>query len=262
VLPWARRHIPEVLLILTGIAAGAVTVLSDVNETVPWGHEFGIGVSQLAFAYVGAYIFNWLIVERPRAQALRGYYRAAWPYLSNLSHNPTMLILRLQELADEKRRVVPDDQDVLGLTESVGMIPWARLDEERPRAMRVFSSLISKHRDSYESLIPILNNFDPSVAVSVSALNTLFNRRILPRLGDADWVHENMPDPVWHSALASHAFEYYAAGENLLTALRESSFTPWRESEETFMERLRDRLRSFGRRTRDDEDDEDDEGGD
>jgi len=66
VLSWTRRHIATLLLIVTGLAAGAVTALSDIDEVVPWGHELGIGVSQLAFAFVGAYIFNWLIVERPR----------------------------------------------------------------------------------------------------------------------------------------------------------------------------------------------------
>ncbi len=71
-LSWARRHIPEALLIPAGVGALSVSVLSDIDEVVPWGHELGIAISQLGFAYIGAYAFNWLVVERPRAKALKG----------------------------------------------------------------------------------------------------------------------------------------------------------------------------------------------
>jgi hypothetical protein len=48
-----------------------VTALSDVEELVPFGHELGIGASGLGFAYVTGWIFNWLVIEQPRRQALQ-----------------------------------------------------------------------------------------------------------------------------------------------------------------------------------------------
>src|SRR4051794_22912091 len=91
-LAWAHRPVDQLLLAVAGIAALAVTVLSDIDEVVPWGHELGIGVSQLCFAYVGAYIFNWLIVERPRARALRGYYAAARDLLVDFASMPSIVV--------------------------------------------------------------------------------------------------------------------------------------------------------------------------
>lgn len=66
-----HRRVPQVRLGIASVLAVLVTVLSDIDGQVPFGHELGIGVSQLAFAYVGAYIFNWRIVERPRVVAVR-----------------------------------------------------------------------------------------------------------------------------------------------------------------------------------------------
>jgi hypothetical protein len=60
------RPLARVMLVSSALVAGSISVLLDVPERVPFGHEAGFALSSLVFAYLGAWILNWVIVERPR----------------------------------------------------------------------------------------------------------------------------------------------------------------------------------------------------
>jgi hypothetical protein len=68
---WWPKEPPQQWLVPAVLSAATVTALSDVEELVPFGHELGIGASGLGFAYVTGWIFNWLVIEQPRRQALQ-----------------------------------------------------------------------------------------------------------------------------------------------------------------------------------------------
>jgi hypothetical protein len=129
VLHWARGHIPEALLIPAGVGAVSGTALSDIDEWWCPGHEIGIGVSQLSFAYIGAYIFNWLIVERPRAKALRGYYAAAWSKLVSIAAYPRDLVRTLSAMADPTKRP-KESANHEELIELLPLIDWKKAIRE------------------------------------------------------------------------------------------------------------------------------------
>ncbi len=229
-LAWARRHIPEALLIPAGIGAGAVTVLSDIDELVPWGHELGIGVSQLAFAYVGAYIFNWLVVERPRAAALRGYYAAAWNNLMFLVRQPVVLVPLLYGFAGMVDPP-PENPDPETLLEVVARIPWEDLDEisnskegAESGARFMFQAVIEQYRQAYESVAPIANFLEPQVAVAIANLHASPIHQYLARFAQRQGYLAVMANRQSQANLVQFLHEYLEAGSALLQVLKESRY--------------------------------------
>ena len=98
----AIRLVKNVLLVVCVIVALAVSLLSDIPEVIPPGREIGIVLSQIAFAYIGAFIFDLVINELPRREKFRKVYAATWDDLSQIANNGDALLVDLQFIADVK----------------------------------------------------------------------------------------------------------------------------------------------------------------
>ncbi|SES67225.1 hypothetical protein SAMN04488546_0056 [Geodermatophilus poikilotrophus] len=220
-LAWAKRHIPEALLIPAGLGALTVTTLSDIDEVVPWGQELGIGVSELAFAYVGAYIFNWLIVERPRAKALQGYYVAAGTELEELVYSPVQIVQHLFLICNPAIDA-PTSTSADNLERLLSSVNWAEMDKQGMHPEKFLGYIVESYKSAYQSLAPILNNFEPPVSVAIAQLNAQEIHRILKYLFDHPSAASmgNMQD-IFVDALV----RYQRAGLRLAQALEESRYT-------------------------------------
>ena len=162
---------PKSWLYVALILAITITTLSDIEEAFCFGescagHELGTFFSELAFAFVGAYIFNWLIVERPKAKALKGYYAAAKDNLRGMALLPSDMVRQFCFLArTEDQGFDGADQDTL--EEILGSIDWAT-ESQRSDLATVFKRLLRRHEKRYEALVPLLNQFDPAVSVAIA----------------------------------------------------------------------------------------------
>ena len=223
-LAWAKCHVPEALLIPAGIGAVAVTALSDIPEVVPWGHELGVGVSSLALAYVGGYIFNWLIVERPRARALRGFYLAANASLSSIANMPSNTMGALYMLAEHPHVSIPlppDDFTQDDVRRWVLQIEWNPFSTVYKNSLL---ELAEVRRLAHESLMPLLGFFEPEVSAAIA--RTSAAARVHLELAEM----LNHPDSIvmsaWRERLALHLYWYHQAGASLKMALSQSEYTP------------------------------------
>jgi hypothetical protein len=110
---WVQRLLNDKFLVAVAAAvAGTVTALEDVPEIVPWGHPLGTALSWVAYAYVGAWIFNWVIITRPRDEHLRAIYRVAWPALSRVAKDGWYLVRDIAYMADPESTTQPEDADI------------------------------------------------------------------------------------------------------------------------------------------------------
>jgi hypothetical protein len=100
------------LLAIASATAISVTGLQRIPEAFPGGYQVGVFVSSVGFAYVGAWVFNWVIIERPRAQQLRDIYRISWTALRVAARDGHHLIEELAWLADVDELKEPAEYDV------------------------------------------------------------------------------------------------------------------------------------------------------
>jgi hypothetical protein len=214
VLPWARRHVPEALLIPAGASALTVTALSDIDEVAPWGHEFGIGVSQLAFAYIGAYIFHRLIVVRPRERQMRQYYEASQGLLFGFALFPQHSVSVIFDVQYDSPNMLDG-----GSTEALQPLFASLRKLPAEYVERTLSGLYEAHEAQYAGLAPLLGFFDPEVSVKVAALHAAtfpglaeYYSRNLMNL-DAGWTQSQLAD-----ALVKYQKAGKALGEELLRA--------------------------------------------
>ncbi len=230
-IAWARRHLPEAFLVPAGIAAGTVSLLSDVEEWYGLGEETGIIVSQVSFAYVGAYLFNLLIVERPKRKALEGYYEAARGSLLSLALNPAHMVNMLSFHADVDSR--PQYGATLEqLEDIISKIDWAKMPKADARIL--FKGLLSGHEKAYERVVGLLNQFEPAVSVSIAEMHAEQISGLLSALASFPETLKGWP---MRSEFAQVLFSYQQAGQRLGRALLESRRMP--EIEPYFLPRLR-----------------------
>ncbi len=169
VVQWARRHTPTAILIPTALATGTATALTNVPECVPFGQELGLGVMGVGYSYIAAYIFNWLVVERPKAKALKGYYAAAKDNLRGMALLPSDMVRQFCFLArTEDQGFDGADQDTL--EEILGSIDWPT-ESQKSDLATVFKRLLRRHEKRYEALVPLLNQFDPAVSVAITSMH-------------------------------------------------------------------------------------------
>ncbi len=214
-----RRHLPEALLIPFGLGAIIVTLLSDVDEIFDLGEESGILVSEICFAYVGAYVFNRLIVERPKAQAIRGYYRAAWSDFMELALGPSDIVGTFTTFAAPHERI----ERGVGFTELKEILsstPWQTLGQA---PLNLVASIVDKQRLAYDRLVPLLNNFEPEVSVAMAALNASAALTYIQQIRDSpDMMSvEGVP-----AHLAVQLVDYQMHGRRLAEALERSRYIP------------------------------------
>jgi hypothetical protein len=206
-----------------------VTVLSDLDEKVPWGHELGIGVAQLAFAYVGAYIFNWLIVERPRAKAkaLEGYYRAAWNDLTSMASTPAGMVMVLAMLAGsaEMPKHGASKEQLLRI---LSRGPWTSPQEHTGITSALRQSMATDAA-LYSRLLPLLGQFDPSVSVAIAAMNPAALNNWLNIAASAPSM---LAGKAMQGLIAQGVAEHQEAGRRLANALAEAKHAPRLDAEE------------------------------
>ena len=69
-----KHRLVDLIGVIALVDMAARTVLLDVEEVVPHGADIGELLYDLSLAYVGAWIFNHLVVVRPRRESLRRIY--------------------------------------------------------------------------------------------------------------------------------------------------------------------------------------------
>jgi hypothetical protein len=101
------------------VVAVTVTLLQEVPQKFPGGHAIGVAVAAVAYAYTGAWIFNWVIVTRPREKQLRDIYPLVWSALSFAAMDGEYLVRDLVFIADPKLRVEPANANIGQLCQKI-----------------------------------------------------------------------------------------------------------------------------------------------
>ncbi len=203
-----------------------ITALSDIEESIGlWGfypgHEVGTFLSELAFAFLGAYIFNWIIVEVPKERALRGYYKAAWNSLDDLARTPAHMVAHVLALTGPA--VARYDVSEEEIHKSLREADWDLLARENVDIQGRLAGMESRFQEKYRGLVPILNSFEPAVSVAIADLA-------------AARIHDYVPGviqnkdlktlPHLQRLLARRLHEYLESSRVMLKALEESKYTP------------------------------------
>jgi len=223
-LAWVERHTPTAILIPTALATGTATALTNVPEVVSFGQELGLGVMGIGYSHTAAYIFNWLVVERPRAMALRGYYLASWVHLVELANVPVKMIDLVYGLGplDRVARHADDATDQLSLKAQLAATDYEELAKKDLEHPRFIARILQDQQEAYEKLAPIINIFEPRVAVAITALHGHgIHRRLDQLLRHPGMLRSEPKQQHFAQALAN----FYQAGRLLAVALSESRYT-------------------------------------
>lgn len=182
---------PRVWLTASFGIAVFVTALSDIPEVVPGGHIAGIVLSQLAFSYVGAYVFNKVVVELPRADALRGYYIAAEPNLSRMmAMPPTLLQAFIFGDYDHPLAETATESEIrASIDRSFAHTPNRRVIDALVDSVRFFDQY-------YSGLLPLFSLFEPNVSRAIASLQSAPVFRSIKNLQDRPDLtrHETVRD--------------------------------------------------------------------
>jgi hypothetical protein len=209
---WSRSHPPEVLLVPASACALVVTALSDITERAPFGHELGIGASSVAFAYIGGYIFNWLVVVRPRNQSRKAYYKA--------------LRLPLGTIAMDGANLLSDLEHVKSVCAKIEMREL--LTPPQYNARKLLRERITWHRHEYARVQPLLQSFKPDVSVAITevvASTLLLVMENLPYEYNGVQMSHSDGKPPTQMTLEGYAnvvYDYYVDCENLRATLNAS----------------------------------------
>jgi hypothetical protein len=221
---FSELRLPKLLLWPALLLAFTVTALSDVDEQFFGGHEIGIFVSQLAFAYIGAYFFNWLIVERPRERSLRGHYDAAWTDIVQLAKTPSAMssfILTVSGRESKSENQAATQEELIVALEGMD---WDALDREG--LIDPVNNLMKweeSHREHYTALIPFLGIFEPDVSVAIAHMNSARIHGYLEQMQrDRQWLTAR----PYARLLSGRLVDYQERGAQLAEALLSSQFTP------------------------------------
>jgi hypothetical protein len=215
-------------LALATTTAVVITALGDVPEKVPFGHELGIFVSAFAYAYVGAWIFNWVIVTRPRSAQLRDIYRVTWRALSVAAWDGYYLVRDLQYLADADPRVEPADEDIQALCRR---ITYGRSQSgENPVAY--INGRLELRNTLFGAASPLLAYAEHDVLVAIAQVNN--SSLIIAPMpdhsenGEPAMVHRS-DGPPYAMTLANEANgieEYFLRTELLRLGLKSLKYAP------------------------------------
>lgn len=187
-----------VLLTASAATVLMVSLLAEVPETVSFGHEVGLVAGGLAFACLGAWIFNYVIVVRPRHQDKERAYEATWEVLNHIAHNARNALLDLNLIAygwDRGEPESPDDVrefcDLVWCGEQVARSGGALVnpaDEIRWR--------IELHQQQMRALAPFHHLFDGPVAAALIRLQlSQFLPPLLSIERNAEVIDVHIPRP-------------------------------------------------------------------
>jgi hypothetical protein len=196
----------DVVLAVSVAVASTVSLLSGVPERFPLGQEIGIILSQLGFAYAGAWIFDLIVNELPRRQGYRNVYSATWADLSQVANNADMLVGDLQlmtsctldaaippaieDIHDDSKDGgdgVGDNEDarihrlLLPIFEQLyGRIEFGDFDSGGgiENVGQVVNARLDIHRKHYNRLAPYLLTYEPRVIAAIGSINTKFSPSI------------------------------------------------------------------------------------
>ncbi|MCZ2857423.1 hypothetical protein [Blastococcus sp. VKM Ac-2987] len=225
---WIKDHAPEALLVAAGIGVGVVSAFSDVGEVVPWGHEVGIAAGGLGFSYLAAYIFNWLVVVRPRAAALRSFYEATWFSLCNIAMNAPKMVDDLEFLADQLHSKPVTVDYLRDVCSRIGF--GDLLTPPQVNVRQVIQDRLKWHSDEYRKIEPILHAYEPAVSAALAEVNgatIFFVMDDLPYEPGGVQVRE--PGGTKESNLSGYVLaiaDYWVASDRLRKALDASRYTP------------------------------------
>jgi hypothetical protein len=221
VLERVKRH----GLIPTALAVGSATFLSDVPEFWPLGQEIGIAVMGLGYSYIAAHIFNWLVVERPRAEEYRAHYRASVLSLHRLATVPPIMIYAVfaeSGMAQNKWEADSPEE----IADALKRIDWGYFDVHSHDLFASMRRAIEQHREAYKAVIPFLSKFEPRVSAAIARLDSA---GIHEYLRDVEAAPRFMTDAGNQIFLARKLFEYQHLGDELRNALGDSRFMPGRQ---------------------------------
>lgn len=145
----------------------SVTALDEIPEKVTFGHEVGLLLGGLAYAYLGAWIFNWVIVVRPRAQQLRDIYRVSWEALGIAAWAGYDLIAELAWLAQVDELKDPGEYDV---DELCLRIPFGVL-VDGVDWVESLNSLMRTRNARLQSVAPFLAHAEHEVLTRLAEVN-------------------------------------------------------------------------------------------
>jgi hypothetical protein len=214
------------------VVAIAVTALQRIPEVFAGGYEVGVFVAALAFAYVGAWIFNWVIIERPRTAQLRDIYRVSWPALSLAAWDGYYLIKELAWMAKVDELKEPAEYDVQQLC---SRIPWGVYIDGVD-----WRDSLNNHLDirnaRQQAIAPFLAHAEHHLLTILAELNAT-DYVILHPIGD--WSDNGEPIMVYsqnapprQSTLgdlgnhSKHVREYFASTEKLRRCLENLKHAP------------------------------------
>ncbi len=222
VVEWARRHTPEAILIPTALATGTATVLTNVPEVFSLGQELGLGVMGVGYSYIAAYVFNWLVVTRPRGQALRDYYDATWADLTELTVTSSHIISRLQEWSREKHHDISGLPQLRRMLESIdwdGVVDTHEIYETVTDAAR-------RHDRAYSAILPVMQHFEPTITAKLAALNDVTIRNTLEVLLDQERTIDTLQDRYGVRDVALGLWLLQEKGDQLSDAMMRSKHRP------------------------------------
>lgn len=220
------------LLATASITAIAVTCLQRIHEIIPFGYEVGVFVAAVAFAYVGAWVFNWVIIERPRARRLGDIYRIAWPALSIAAWSGHNLIMELAWMANADAVRDPCEYDV---QELCNQIPYGYyiLGTE---PIELINSLMDIRNSRLQAVSSFLAGADHELLVALAEVNATDWVILLPMQdfsvdGGPSWVL-SVDDPPRHLTFGDIAYQsrniakYFEATERLRQCLDHLKYAP------------------------------------
>ncbi len=218
-LDWVRRNSPTAILIPTALAAGTATALTNVPEVLPFGQELGLGVMGVGYSYIAAYIFNWLIVERPKAQALKDHYDATRQELINLAREPAGIgLLLTMTTEDSSADLLADGATRQHIEDALSRVDWTS-DPFFAEIAETFDDLIKRQQKLHDALAPFLHHFDAKVSAAIGAMNSEGIRNVMRVIADHP---DTITQSYIHQVLADSLVSYQRAGRRLGLALIEA----------------------------------------
>ncbi|MCH9729622.1 MAG: hypothetical protein K0U84_08110 [Actinomycetia bacterium] len=231
-----RLFLHDKLILTAAFAAVAgVAWLQNIPERWPFGYEVGIIISAVAYAYIGAWIFNWVIVSRPRAKLLRDIYQLAWPMLSLAANDGYRLVRELQYLADADPRIDPRDDDITELCKRLhyGSSRGTSFKTSLTDPIKYLNPRFDFLHNRIDALMPLLAKADDELIIALARANNtqIALHRLKNPSHDGKPVQCYSPKEKGHYLItlgdqARHLKEYFDAAENLRKCMESLKYRP------------------------------------
>lgn len=173
-LSWIAFKRSKWILGISSAFALATSLLMNVQEVFPLGQEIGYFLSALAFAYLGAWIFHWVIVEIPQQYQYDSIYSSAHESLAGLARGGDEIVTQLEPLAFGWTEGRPED-----VSEMDRFFARVQLGNQRNRYNSepmnpaiVVRWRIGLHQEALKQLSPFFHLLHPEVATVLMEMST------------------------------------------------------------------------------------------